>query len=132
VLRRGNHDGAVVPQIHFRAGLDLNFMGKLRIHARARHRNGLQSGRCLKRAVHQHAAGRVRGLAPRFASLYKQNCRASLAQRYGKREANDASADDDYVPGLHSGIVKDWSAGRPISSGTERVTGSAGLLKMAT
>jgi len=74
----------------------------------------------------------MRGLAPRFGPLYKQNCRASLAQCYAERQANDASADDDYVPGLHSGIVKDWSAGRPISSGTERVTGSARLLKMAT
>ena len=74
----------------------------------------------------------MRGLAPGLASLYQQNCRASLAQRYGEREADDASADHDYVPSLHSGIVKDWSAGRPISSGTERVTGSAGLLKMAS
>jgi hypothetical protein len=74
----------------------------------------------------------VRGLAPGFASLYKQNCRASLAQRYGKREANDASTDNDYVPSLHSGIVKDCIAVRPISSGRERVTGGAGLLKMAT
>jgi len=49
----------------------------------------------------------MRGLAPGFPSLYKQNCRASLAQSYGKRDADDASADHDYVPSLHSGIVKD-------------------------
>jgi len=43
MLRRWNQDGSVVPQIHFRAGLKLNFMGKLRIHACAGHRDGLQS-----------------------------------------------------------------------------------------
>ena len=61
----------------------------------------------VSRAVHQHAAGCVRGLAPGFAPLYKQNCRASLAQCYGKGEADNASADHDYVPSLHSRIVKD-------------------------
>jgi hypothetical protein len=72
----------------------------------------------------------VRGLTPGFTSLYKQNGRASFAQRYGKREADDASADYDYVPSPHPGIVKESRAGRPISSGMERVTGSAALLKM--
>ena len=74
----------------------------------------------------------MRGLAPGFASLYYQNCGASLAQRYGEREADDASADYDYVPTPHSGIVKESRAGQPTLSGTERVTGSAGLLKMTT
>ena len=82
-------------------------MDKFGIHASAGGRERLEDRGSFEAAVDQHAAGGVGCLAAGFSALDYQNSGAPLAERDGKREANDASANDDYVPGLHFGIVKE-------------------------
>ena len=49
----------------------------------------------------------MRGFAARFSSFHNQNRGAALAQGDRKGEADDASANNDYVPSPHLGIVKE-------------------------
>jgi hypothetical protein len=49
----------------------------------------------------------VGGFAAGLAALDDQHSSAAFAECNGQREADDASADDDYVPSLHVGIVKE-------------------------
>jgi hypothetical protein len=67
----------------------------------------LKCRRSLKREVGEHAGGRVRCLPPRLPAFHYQNGDAAFAQRDRERESNDPAANDDDVPGLHLGIVKE-------------------------
>jgi hypothetical protein len=82
-------------------------MRELGIHLRAGCCQRLQSSGSFERAVDQHAAGGVGGFAAGFSTLDDEDRGAALAEGDGERQADDASADDDYVPGLHRGIVKE-------------------------
>jgi hypothetical protein len=53
------------------------------------------------------ASGYMRGLATGFFAFDNQNIRAALAKRDRQRQSDDAAADDDYVPGLHTGILEE-------------------------
>ncbi len=107
MLRRREHNRSVIAEIDVHSRFELQFSRKLGIHASAGSREGLESGRSFEAAVDQHATGGVGGLTAGFAALDYQNSRATLAKRDSERKADDASADDDYVPSLHLGIVKE-------------------------
>jgi hypothetical protein len=89
----------------------------------------LQCSWSLQRAIDQHAASSVGCFTSRLAAFDHQNAGPAPAQRDGKGEADDPSAYDDYVPTLHSGIVKDGTAAAPFRL-PEQVTGKARLLTM--
>src|SRR4051794_13498861 len=108
-----NKECTLVPQIDLCPGLDLDFMGELRVHARTGHGERLQCSWSLQRAIDQHAASSIRGLAARLSAFYHQHVHPAPAQCDGKGEADDPSAYDDYVPTLHSGIVKDETSAAP-------------------
>ena len=108
-----NNERTLVPQIDLCPGLNLDLMSKFRIHARTGHRERLQCGWRLERAIDQHAASSVGCFAARLSAFDHQNAGPAPAQRDGKGEADDPSADDDYVPTLHSGIVKDGRSAAP-------------------
>ena len=78
---------------------------------------GLEGWAGFERAVDEHAAGGVGGLATGLSTLDHENRGAAFAQGDGEGEADDPSADDDYVPGLHSGIVAETAAGRWYATG---------------
>jgi hypothetical protein len=67
----------------------------------------LQGRGSFQDAIYEHASGSVRGLAAWLSTFDDQNRRPAFSQGDRKREADDASADDDYVPSLHLGIVKE-------------------------
>ena len=124
-----NNERTLVPQIDLCPGLNLDFMGKLRIHARTGHRERLQCGWSLERAIDQHAASSIGCFAARLSAFYHQHVGPAPAQRDGKGKADDPSAYDDYVPTLHSGIVKDGRSPLHFAF-PEQVTGKARLLTM--
>ncbi len=93
-------------------------MGEFGIHAGAGCCQRLDNRGSFERAVDQHATGRVGGFAAGFTALDNYDSSPTFAQGDGKREADDAPADDDYVPSLHLGIVKE--AGCAQSSQWER------------
>jgi hypothetical protein len=107
MLRRREHNRPVIAEIDVHSRFELQFSGKFGIHASAGSCERLEDRRSFDAAVDQHAAGGVRCLAAGFSALDYQNSRAALAERDSEREANDASADYDYVPSLHLGIVKE-------------------------
>lgn len=107
MLRRWKQDCAVVPQVDFHPRLEFESMREFRIQAGARSCQSLQNWRSFKGAVNQHAAGGMRGFAARFSAFDNQDCRAAFARSNCEGEADDAPADDDYVPSLHLGIVKE-------------------------
>ena len=90
-------------------------MDEFGIHARASCRQRLQHIWCFEGAVDQHAAGGVGGFAAGFSTLDDEDRGAALAEGDGERQADDASADDDYVPSLHRGIVKERGRERSVS-----------------
>jgi len=47
----------------------------------------------------------VRGFAAGLSALDDEDGGAAFAEGDGEREADDAAADDDYVPSLHVGIL---------------------------
>ena len=108
-------DCSLVPQIDLRPRLDLDFVGEFGVHARTGDSERLQCGWSFQRAIDQHAASGMRCFAARLAAFDHQNAAPALAQCDGKRKPDNPAADDDYVPSLHSGIVKDGSR-RSISS----------------
>jgi hypothetical protein len=65
----------------------------------------------------------VGGFAAGLSALDDQDRGTAFAKGDGEREADDAAADDDYVPGLHVGILT--SALRK-SRGLERASISGG------
>jgi hypothetical protein len=93
---------------------------ELGIHARTCAGKGLKHSRHFQREIGQHTGGGVGCFAPRLSAFYKQNGRAALAQRDGKRKPNDPTADDDDVPRLHVWIVKQ-RRGRPGGGRRRRV-----------
>src|ERR1700687_4835631 len=101
MLFRKKQDGAVIAEIDVHSRVELQFLGKFGIHASAGGRERLEDGRSFEAAADQHAAGGVGCLAAGFSALDYQKRGAALAKRDSEREANDASANDDYVPGLH-------------------------------
>lgn len=107
MLDSGEQNRTLVPQIDLHARLKFQLVGKFRIHAGAGRGQGLKGCRSLKGAVNQHAARGVGGFTAGFSALYYQDGSSTFAQGDREREADDASADDDYVPGLHPGIVKE-------------------------
>jgi hypothetical protein len=107
MLRRRKQNRPGIAQIDVHSRFDLEFMRKLGIHARAGRRKRLEDGRGFEAAVNQHASGGVGGFAAGLSALDYQNGCATLAQCDGEREADDASADNNYVPSLHPGIVKE-------------------------
>jgi len=111
---REEQDRARIPQIDLHARLDFQFVREFGIQAGARHRQGLKSWQRIEGAVDQHAAGSVGGFAARLSALDDQNAGSAFAQCNREREADDASADDDYVPSLHVGIVKDARGARGV------------------
>ena len=70
-----------------------------------------RTGRSFNAAIHQHPAGGVRSFSTGFSSFDYKNRRSLLAELQRKREADDAAANNNYVPILHFCIVKD-SIGR--------------------
>jgi hypothetical protein len=98
---------ALVAQINVDAGFILQLMREFEIHARAGGGERLQYGWSLDAALNQHPGGGMRGFLSGFAALYHQNLRPTLTQRDRKRQPDDASANDDDVPTLHLGIVKE-------------------------
>ena len=124
-----NNDRTVVPQIDLCPGLEFDFVDEFRVHARTGHSERLQCRCCLQRAIDQHAAGSIGCFAGRLSAFDQQNVGPAPAQCDGKGETDDASAYDDYVPTLHSGIVKDGTS--PLYFGLpEQVTGKGRLLTM--
>jgi hypothetical protein len=100
-------------------------MREFRIEAGACRGQRLQNRRGFEGAVHQHAAGGVGGLAAGFAALDNQNSGSAFSQGNSQREADDAATDDDYVPSLHIGIVKEpRDRGAPANVG-DRERGAA-------
>ena len=100
------------------------------IHAGAGGGERLESGRSFRAGIDQHPAGGVGGLAAGLSALDDQDGRASPAEGKGEGKADDAPADDDYVPSLHLGIVKEGEAREGHGVGT-KMTGRARLHKMA-
>ncbi len=121
MFRGRKQNCAVVSQVHFHPRLDFEFVGEFGIHPRACCGERLQGRFGFEGAVDQHAAGGVRGFAAGLSALDQQHGSAALAQGDGEREADDASADDDYVPGSHSGIVKEGAVGALERAGEKRV-----------
>ena len=118
MLWRRKHNRPVIAEIDVHSRFELQFLCKLGIHAGAGGRERLEGGGSFEAAVDQHAASGVRCFATGLSALDYQNRGATPAERDGEREANDASANDDYVPGLHLGIVKE----RRRSMGTHEET----------
>lgn len=107
MLGRGKHNRPVIAQIDVHSGFEFDLLRKLGIHAGAGGGEGLESGSSFYAALHQHAAGGVGSLAARLSALDDENAGAAPAQGQGEREPYDAASDDDYVPNLHLGIVKE-------------------------
>ena len=101
------HNRPVIAQIDVHCRFKLEFLREFGIHACARGRKRLQRSGGLEAAVDQHASGGIGGLAARLSALNYQNAGSAPAQREGEREADDASADNNHVPSLHFGIVKE-------------------------
>jgi hypothetical protein len=97
---------ALVAQVDLHSRFHFQLMDKLGIHAGACRRQRLKSRESFKRAVDQHSAGGVRGFAARLSALDHEDASPTSTQRAGQREADSASADDDYVRSLHLGIVQ--------------------------
>src|SRR5215813_6081197 len=53
----------------------------------------------------QHSRRSARCFASGFAALHDQNPQSLFAERDGKRESDQAAADNDDIPGFHTGIV---------------------------
>src|SRR5579864_4980355 len=124
-----NDEGTVIPQIDLCPGLHLNFVGEFRVHARTGDSERLQCRWRLQGAIDQHSAGSIGCFAARLSAFDHENAGPAPAQRDREGDPDDPSAYDDYVPTLHSGIVKD----RPSSlhfTLAEQVTGRARLLTM--
>jgi Carboxypeptidase regulatory-like domain len=100
------------------------------IHASAGGGERLESGRSFRAGIDQHPAGGVGGFAAWLSALDDQDGRASPAEGEGEGKADDAPANDDYVPSLHLGIVKEGEAREGHGVGT-KMTGRARLHKMA-
>ena len=115
VFRRWKHDRTLIPQVDFHSGFEFQFMRELGIHLRASSCQRLQSTGSFEGAVDQHAAGGVGGFAAGFSTLDDEDRGAALAEGDGERQADDASAYDDYVPSLHRGIVKERGRERSVS-----------------
>jgi hypothetical protein len=49
----------------------------------------------------------VRRFAARLTSFHDQHPNSAFAEEYRERQSNDPGPDDDYVPSLHDGIVKE-------------------------
>ena len=107
----GKEDRALIAQVHFHAGLDFQLVGEFRIHSGAGTGDGLERGGGFKGASDQHSTGSVRGFATGFSALDDQNGGAAPAQGDREREADDAASDDEDIPSLHVGIVKDTGIG---------------------
>ena len=56
----------------------------------------------------------MRGFASRFSAFDDKDARASFAQRDGKREADDAAANDNDVPRFHVCILKEIAPERAL------------------
>src|SRR5947209_1687591 len=82
-------------------------MRELWIHSGAGNCQFLQCWRSFQRTIHEHSACCVRSLASRFATLHDEDSCATFAQGYGERKPDDASANDDHVPVLHTSILKE-------------------------
>ena len=81
-------------------------MSEFRIHAGAGGGEWLEWGGGFERAIDQHASGGVGGFVARFSALDDQDGGAAFAQGDSEREADDAAADDDDVPGFHGASLK--------------------------
>lgn len=105
-------------------------MGELGIHSGAGRRERLQGRRRFDQTIHQHASGGVRSFTAGFAALDDENPGAALAKGDGQRQADDAAADDDDVPGLHEVIVEETErgAGRLTSADSLAGLGNGGRL----
>src|SRR4029077_4558346 len=82
-------------------------MHEFGMHARAGGGQRLQYGWSLNATLNQHPGGGVRSFLSGFAALHHQDLCPTLAQRDRKRQPDDATANDDDVPTLHLGIVKE-------------------------
>src|ERR1700687_5827123 len=105
MLFRKKQDGAVIAEIDVHSRVELQFLGKFGIHASAGGRERLEDGRSFEAAVDPHAAGGGGCLAAGVSALDYQDSGSARAKRDSEREANDASANDDYVPGLHTSAL---------------------------
>jgi len=106
VLDRQKKNGARVAQIDFHSRFHFDFVSEFRVHAGAGGGQWLESGGGLERGVDQHASGSVGGFVAWLSALDDQDGGAAFAQGDGEREADDASADDDDVPGFHGASLK--------------------------
>jgi hypothetical protein len=107
VLRRLKYDRALIPQVDENSRFRLQLMRKLRIHARAGDCQVLHGARGFGTTIHQHSARGVRGFAARLPFINHKNAGALLAEFERQREADDACANYDYVPILHTRIVRE-------------------------
>ena len=118
---RGKKYGALVAQINVHTGLILQLMNELGIHASTGCGQSLKCRRCLQRKVSQHAGCGVRCFLSRFSALDYQDGGATLPQRDREGKPDDPTADDDDVPGPHSGIVEDKLVGAGLSLESSQV-----------
>src|SRR5579862_2267548 len=100
----GEQKRALGAEIDVFASLVLEFVNELRIHLGAGGGEGLQD---TESVVAEHSSGCVGGLAAGLATFDHEHGCALLAKVACESEPDDAAADDEDVPGLHSGIVKD-------------------------
>lgn len=107
MLGSWKHNCPVIAQIDVHCRFKLEFLRKLGIHAGARGRKRLQGSGSFDGTIDQHPARGIGGLTARLSALNDENGCAAPAQREGEREADDASADNDYIPSFHLGIVKE-------------------------
>jgi hypothetical protein len=66
---------------------------------------GLEGRLRFEGTVDQHTAGGVGGFTARLSAFDDQDGGAAFADCNGEREADDAAADNDYIPSLHLGIL---------------------------
>ena len=118
MLGRWKKNGPEVPQVDFHSRLDFQFVSEFGIQAGASGGQRLKDPGRLEGTVDEHSSCSVGGFAAGLSALDDQDGGAALPQRDREREADDPSADDDYVPSLHVGIVKEEQV--PGVAGSER------------
>ena len=104
---RKKQNRAMLAQIRFHSRFKFDLLRKFRIHAGAGGGKGLKRGGSFQAAFDEHTSGGVGGLAAGFSALDNQNAGAAPAQSQREREPDDAAPNNDYVPSLHLGIVKE-------------------------
>ncbi len=125
---RRKKNGPEVAQVDFCPGFDFQFVREFRIHAGAGPGEWPERGRRFHRTVDEHSSRGVGGFAAGFSALDDQDGGAALPQGDRQREADDATADDYYIPSLHVGIVEELRA-RGHGDGT-KMTGNARVHRM--